>query len=121
MPERIVISSDEAKQKSPEELFAELASSPQGLSRAEAQTRLAQYGPNALPEKKVNPFLKFLSYFWGPIPWMIEAAACCPPSTRTGMTLVIIAHAADIQRRASASGRNIRPPTRWMHSSTSSP
>ena len=75
MPERIIISSDEAKQKSPEELFAELASSPQGLSSAEAETRLAQYGPNALAEKKVNPFLKFLRYFWGPIPWMIEVAA----------------------------------------------
>ena len=27
-----------------------------------------------LTEKKTNPFLKFLTYFWGPIPWMIEAA-----------------------------------------------
>ena len=23
---------------------------------------------------KTDPFLKFLSYFWGPIPWMIEGA-----------------------------------------------
>ena len=39
------------------------------------QKRLAQYGPNAIPEeKKTNQYLKFLSYFWGPIPWMIEAA-----------------------------------------------
>ena len=30
---------------------------------------------NELPEKKANPVLKFLTYFWGPIPWMIEAAA----------------------------------------------
>ena len=36
--------------------------------------RLTQYGPNEIEEKKTNPFLKFLSYFWGPIPWMIEAA-----------------------------------------------
>ena len=75
MPEPTIISGDEAKQKSPEELFAELASSPQGLSSAEAEARLAQYGPNALAEKKVNPLLKFLRYFWGPIPWMIEVAA----------------------------------------------
>jgi H+-transporting ATPase len=50
------------------------SASPQGLSQEEAQRRLAQYGYNELPEEKVNPFLKFLSYFWGPIPWMIEVA-----------------------------------------------
>ncbi len=33
-----------------------------------------QYGPNEIEEKKTNPFLKFLCYFWGPIPWMIEVA-----------------------------------------------
>jgi H+-transporting ATPase len=46
-----------------------------GLSQKESQHRLAQYGYNELPEKKKNPLLKFLSYFWGPIPWMIEIAA----------------------------------------------
>jgi H+-transporting ATPase len=51
-----------------------LGSSPDGLSQAEAQKRLTQYGPNEIEEKKTNPFLKFLTYFWGPIPWMIEAA-----------------------------------------------
>ena len=51
-----------------------LGSSPDGLTQAEAQKRLAQYGPNEIAEKKTNPFLKFLSYFWGPIPWMIEVA-----------------------------------------------
>jgi H+-transporting ATPase len=49
--------------------------SSQGLSSSEAQARLTEYGYNELPEEKTNPFLKFLSYFWGPIPWMIEAAA----------------------------------------------
>ena len=51
-----------------------LGSSPDGLSQAEAQKRLTQYGPNEIEEKKTNELLKFLSYFWGPIPWMIEAA-----------------------------------------------
>jgi len=51
-----------------------LASSPEGLTQAEASNRLTKDGPNELPEKKVNPLLKFLSYFWGPIPWMIEVA-----------------------------------------------
>ena len=45
------------------------------MSQDEAQSRLAHYGRNELPEKKVNPLLKFLTYFWGPIPWMIEVAA----------------------------------------------
>ena len=51
-----------------------LSSSPQGLTQVEARKRLAQYGPNEIEEKKVNPLLKFLTYFWGPIPWMIEVA-----------------------------------------------
>ncbi len=56
------------------ELEKKLGSSPDGLSQAEAQKRLTQYGPNEIEEKKTNAFLKFLSYFWGPIPWMIEVA-----------------------------------------------
>jgi len=56
------------------EVEKKLGSSPNGLSQAEAQKRLTQYGPNEIAEKKTNPFLKFLSYFWGPIPWMIEVA-----------------------------------------------
>ena len=51
-----------------------LESSADGLTQAEAQKRLSQYGPNEIEEKKTNELLKFLSYFWGPIPWMIEAA-----------------------------------------------
>ena len=56
------------------EVEKKLGSSPDGLTQAEAQKRLTQYGPNEIEEKKTNPFLKFLSYFWGPIPWMIEVA-----------------------------------------------
>jgi H+-transporting ATPase len=56
------------------ELQTKLGSSPDGLSQAEAVKRLAKYGPNEIEEKKTNPLLKFLTYFWGPIPWMIEAA-----------------------------------------------
>jgi H+-transporting ATPase len=46
-----------------------------GLSDAEAKQRLEQYGPNALEEKKVSPLAMFGKFFWGPMPWMIEAAA----------------------------------------------
>jgi len=48
---------------------------PDGLSQEEAARRLQQYGPNEIEEKKRNRFRQFLSYFWGPIPWMIEVAA----------------------------------------------
>ncbi|SMP66723.1 H+-transporting ATPase [Neorhodopirellula lusitana] len=57
-----------------QELEKKLEASGIGLSQAEAAARLHKYGPNELEEKTVNPLLKFLSYFWGPIPWMIEAA-----------------------------------------------
>ncbi len=28
------------------------------------------HGPNPVEEKKSNEYLQFLSWFWGPIPWM---------------------------------------------------
>ena len=65
---------DDLKSLPMPEVEKRLGSSPKGLSQAEAAKRLAQYGPNEIKEKKDNLFLKFLSYFWGPIPWMIEAA-----------------------------------------------
>jgi H+-transporting ATPase len=65
---------DDLKSLPMPEVEKKLASSPEGLTQAEAQKRLTQYGPNEIEEKKTNPLLKFLSYFWGPIPWMIEVA-----------------------------------------------
>jgi H+-transporting ATPase len=46
-----------------------------GLTTAEVTDLRNRYGFNDIPEEKKNPLLKFLSYFWGPIPWMIETAA----------------------------------------------
>jgi H+-transporting ATPase len=65
---------NELKSLPMEEVEKKLGSSKDGLSDAEAKKRLANDGPNEIPEKKDNLFLKFLTYFWGPIPWMIEAA-----------------------------------------------
>jgi H+-transporting ATPase len=65
---------DALKKLSMSELQAKLGSSSEGLTQTEVQKRLIQYGYNELAEKKVNLILKFLSYFWGPIPWMIEVA-----------------------------------------------
>lgn len=69
---------------------AKLASSPKGLTQAEAKRRLVQYGPNEIAEKAENPILKFLSYFWGPIPWMIEAAAVLSAIVRHWTDFIII-------------------------------
>ncbi len=52
-----------------------LESPPEGLASDDALRRLEQYGYNELPERKSSPLRKFLGYFWGPIPWMIEIAA----------------------------------------------
>jgi H+-transporting ATPase len=72
------------------EVEAKLKSSPEGLSQSEAQKRLTQYGPNEIQERKTNPLLKFLSYFWGPIPWMIEAAVILSGVVRHWADLGII-------------------------------
>ena len=42
------------------EVEKKLGSSPKGLSQAEAEKRLTQYGTNDIKEKKDNLFLKFL-------------------------------------------------------------
>jgi H+-transporting ATPase len=75
-------SKDDLKSLPMAEVEKRLGSSPDGLSQAEAQKRLTQYGPNEIAEKKTNPFLKFLSYFWGPIPWMIEVAVILSGAVR---------------------------------------
>lgn len=58
-----------------EELMKRLGVSTDGLNQTETQKRLGIYGYNELPEKKESMLLKFLSYFWGPIPIMIMIAA----------------------------------------------
>ena len=58
-----------------EQLMAELKSSTNGLSHLEAIERQKIYGKNQIVNKKTNPIVKFLKFFVGPIPFMIEAAA----------------------------------------------
>ncbi len=83
-------SKDDLKTLPLPEVEKRLGSSPKGLSQAEAQKRLTQYGPNEIAEKKTSPFLKFLTYFWGPIPWMIEAAVILSGVVRHWLDFFII-------------------------------
>jgi H+-transporting ATPase len=66
---------DKVSKTNIEDLFKELESSRKGLTDESVKSRLEKYGANEIIEKRVNPILKFFSYFWGPIPWMIEIAA----------------------------------------------
>jgi len=69
-----LLTTEEAKKADIDELLKKLSATQNGLSSSEAEKRLEQYGPNEIQEKKDSPLKKFLGYFWGPIPWMIEAA-----------------------------------------------
>jgi H+-transporting ATPase len=73
-----------------EEVEKSVGSTPDGLSDEEARKRLERDGPNEIPEKKHNPFLKFITYFWGPIPWMIEAAVLLSGIVRHWLDFCII-------------------------------
>lgn len=48
---------------------------PTGLTSKEAEERLKKYGENILEMKKKSIWLRLFTFFWGPIPWMIEIAA----------------------------------------------
>jgi H+-transporting ATPase len=82
--------SEELATKPLPEVQAALGVTSQGLSQEEAQRRVTKYGYNEIPEKKINPLLQALTYFWGPIPWMIEAAAVLSALVRHWPDFVII-------------------------------
>ena len=46
-----------------------------GLSSAKAAQRLAQYGSNTIADRTESKWHKLAAYFWGPLPFLIEAAA----------------------------------------------
>jgi H+-transporting ATPase len=45
-----------------------------GLSSEQVAARRERYGPNAIEEDQRSVLRELLANFWGPIPWMIEAA-----------------------------------------------
>src|SRR6516165_2113738 len=49
------------------------ASTPSGLSSAEASRRHLNFGPNRVVEERVQPLARVMAHFWAPVPWMLEA------------------------------------------------
>jgi H+-transporting ATPase len=49
-----------------------------GLTEAEVLLRRKKYGLNQMREEKENLFLKFLSYFVGPVQFVMEVCTSCP-------------------------------------------
>jgi len=58
-----------------EEVLRTLESDIHGLDSEEALKRLGEYGPNQIEEREEPLWHRVFRRFWGPIPWMIEAAA----------------------------------------------
>lgn len=61
------------------------ADRPVGLTTAEAEQRLHQYGPNRVEMERRHPLLILFSKLWAPVPWMLEAT----------VVLEILAHKRD--------------------------
>lgn len=87
MPKNFLEDKEKVKESSISEVLDALASGKKGLTSEDAEKRLEGYGPNEIREVKVNPFIKFLKYFWGPMPWLIEVAV---------ILSAIIQHYADV-------------------------
>ncbi len=61
-----------------------------GLSAGEVKKRLSRYGYNEIEEKAEPLWHRVLRRFWGPIPWMIEAAAVLSAIVQKWADFVII-------------------------------
>jgi H+-transporting ATPase len=66
---------DDLEKASLDTVYEKLDTSAKGLTAAEAKARIEKYGRNELVDKEASDLEKFLLFFWGPIAWMIEAAA----------------------------------------------
>lgn len=81
---------DEFETLSSADALTRLNARASGLSVDEAARRLAEVGPNALAESHVSLWRRLTSYFWGPIPWMIEAAGVLSAVNRDWQSFAVI-------------------------------
>lgn len=64
---------------------------PTGLTAAEAEERLARYGPNRVEQERGHPLLALIAKFWAPVPWMLEATVVLEILVRKRDEAIIIA------------------------------
>ena len=62
-----------------------------GLTSAEAERRLRQFGPNAVVEEQVSLLKRLLRHFWAPVPWMLEATIVLQLAIGQHLTALLIA------------------------------
>lgn len=55
-------------------MTAPAATTPMGLTSAEARRRLGEFGPNTVSERAPPAWRVYLAKFWGPISWLLEIA-----------------------------------------------
>jgi len=68
-------SDNDSERRDPGKVLREMNVNPDdGLGSNDAARRKEKYGANEIVSGEKHPLLQFLSYFWGPIPWMIEVA-----------------------------------------------
>ena len=78
-----------------QQALAALDAAADGLSRAQAQSRLAQHGPNRLPEgKRRSPLVRFFSHFHNVLIYVLLAAAAITAAlghwVDTGVILAVV-------------------------------
>ncbi len=62
-----------------------------GLTSVEAARRLREIGPNEVRERRDPAWRRFLTRFWGPLPWMLEATIVLTVALGKGVESLIIA------------------------------
>ena len=71
-------------------VLAGLKTGRQGLTASAAARRLAETGPNVIPEEHRSLLAELGSFFWGPIPWMIEVALVLSAVLRHWADVIIV-------------------------------
>ena len=61
-----------------------------GLTSAEAERRLRQFGPNAVVEERISLPRRVLRHFWAPVPWMLEATIVLQVAIGQHLTALLI-------------------------------